>query len=143
MRYTISTDPTKLDLEFIHSTLSTMYWYGGRTRSVLEAAIRGSLPFGVYKGDAQIGFARVITDYATFAYLADVFILEAHQGQGLGKRLVQDILTHPELATCGWMLFTKDAHSLYAQYGFEPPEQPERLMRRKSVEREPLVDQRN
>ncbi len=133
MIYIISTDKAKLDVPLIHTFLTTSYWAEGRTFKAVTAAIRGSLCFGVYEGDAQVGFARVITDYATFAYLADVFILEAHRGHGLGKRLLETVLTHPELRTCNWTLFTRDAHGLYESFGFERSVNPERLMRRKAV----------
>ena len=138
MNYTISTDKAKLDFPLIHGFLTTSYWAEGRTREVVEASIKTSLCFGVYLGDAQVGFARVITDYATFAYLADVFILEAHRGQALAKRLIETVLHHPDLRTCSWALFTQDTHDLYAQSGFARPAEPARLMRRKSVALQPL-----
>ena len=133
MTYTVSTDKTLLDRALIHRFLTTSYWAEGRSRKLVDAAIDGSLCFGIYAGDGQVGFARVVTDYATFAYLDDVFVLEAHRGQGLGKRLVEAVLTHPRLQTCSWTLFTRDAHGLYAQFGFEHSRNPERLMRRKPV----------
>ncbi len=133
MTYTVSTDKSKLDIPLIHGFLTTSYWAEGRTLATVTASIRGSLCFGMYDGDAQVGFARVITDYATFAYLADVFILEAHRGHALGKALIKTVLTRPELRTCGWALFTQDAHELYAQLGFARPAEPEKLMRRKAV----------
>lgn len=135
---TISTDKTRLDRALIHRFLTSSYWAQGRSREVVDASIEGSLPFGVYQGDAQVGFARVITDYATFAYLADVFILEAHRGRGLSKRLVRAVLEHPPLRTCSWTLFTKDAHGLYEPFGFKRPSEPERLLRRKSLSAQPL-----
>ena len=129
--YTISTDKARLDLEIVYPFLTNeAYWAQGRTRELIEHAIQHSACFGVYRGSAQVGFARVITDYATFAYLADVFILEAHRGQSLGKWLVECILTHAPFETCGCTLFTKDAHSLYQRFGFENT-MPERLLRRK------------
>ncbi len=130
---TISTDKTKLDIPLIHTFLTTSYWAEGRTLETVKASIKGSLCFGVYKDDAQLGFARVITDYAVFAYLADVFILETHRGHALGKQLIKTVLTHPELQTCNWALFTEDAHEFYAQFGFARPAEPEKLMRRKAV----------
>lgn len=142
MSYTVSTEKTRLDRALIHRFLTSSYWAEGRTREVVDASIEGSLCFGVYRdidGDeAQIGFARVITDHATFAYLADVFVVEAHQGKGLGKRLVVTVLRHPGLQSCSWTLFTKDAHGLYEQFGFERAANPERLLRRRSVEALPL-----
>ena len=138
MNYTISTNKAKLDVPLIHNFLTTSYWAEGRTLETVTASIKGSLCFGVYQGDAQIGFARVVTDYATFAWLADVFILEAYRGKALGKRLIETVLHYPDLQTCGWTLLTKDAHELYASFGFERSVNPERLMRRKSVSLRPL-----
>lgn len=142
MTYTLSTDKAKLDLALIHRVLSASYWAAGRTLETVRASIDGSLCFGVYQNrhesEAQVGFARVITDYATFAYLADVFVLEAHRGSGVGKRLVAAVLRHPGLQTCSWTLFTKDAHALYTRFGFERPAEPQRLLRRRSVQVLPL-----
>jgi len=138
MSYTVSTEKTRLDRALIHRFLTSSYWAEGRTREVVDASIEGSLCFGVYQGEAQIGFARVITDYATFAYLADVFVLEIHRGKGLARRLVDTVLRHPALQTCSWTLFTKDAHGLYEPFGFERAANPERLMRRRSVKASPL-----
>lgn len=140
LSYLISTDKTRLDRALIHRFLTSSYWAEGRSREVVDASIEGSLCFGVYQGEAQLGFARVITDYATFAYLADVFILDTHRGKGLSKRLVGTVLAHPPLQTCSWTLFTKDAHGLYTQFGFERPREPERLMRRKSLAALPLEE---
>jgi GNAT superfamily N-acetyltransferase len=132
--YRISTDPTRLDLAAIHSYLSERsYWAQGRSLETMQTAIANSLCFGVYAPDgAQAGFARVVTDYATFAWLCDVFILELHRGKGLGKALVQAVTAHPALQ--GRRLFilaTRDAHELYRRYGgFEELPNPERWMRR-------------
>lgn len=134
MTYAVSTDKTLLDGALIHSFLTTSYWAEGRSLETVDASIDGSLCFGVYADDEQVGFARVVTDYATVALLADVFIVEAHRGRGLSKLLLRDVLDHPGLRTCAWTLFTKDAHDLYAQFGFERSRNPERLMRRKPVE---------
>ena len=131
MTYTVSTDKAKLDRALIHHFLTTSYWAEGRSRELVDAAIEGSLCFGVYANGEQIGFARVVTDHATSAYLADVFVLEVHRGRGLSKRLLTAVFSHPDLQTCSWTLFTKDAHGLYAQFGFERSRNPERLMRRK------------
>jgi GNAT superfamily N-acetyltransferase len=141
LTFTISTDKARLDRALIHRFLTSSYWAEGRSREVVDASIEGSLCFGVYQRNAQVGFARVITDYATFAYLADVFVLEAHRRQGLSKRLVGAVLAHPPLQTCGWTLFTKDAHGLYEQFGFERHREPERLMRRKSLAASPLGEE--
>lgn len=137
MTYTVSTDKARLDAELIHAFLSSSYWAEGRTLETVEATIRGSPCFGVYGGEKQLGFARVVTDYATFAYLADVFVLKTHQGRGLGKLLLETVFRQPELQSCSWALFTLDAHDLYAPFGFERSE-PGRLMRRKSVAVQPL-----
>jgi GNAT superfamily N-acetyltransferase len=120
--YEISTDPRRLDAERIHRFLSTeAYWSPGVAREVVERSIAGSLPFGVYApGGEQVGFARVVTDYATFAWLADVYIEHAHRGRGLGKRLVAEVLEHPDLQGMRrWMLGTADAHELYRRFGFD------------------------
>lgn len=130
--YTISTDPARLDLEVVHDFLShRSYWGQGRSLEVIERSIEHSVAFGVYKGEQQIGFCRVVTDYATFAWLADVFILEEHRGQGLSVWLVETVLAHPELQGLKrWTLATRDAHSLYARFGFEPLPNPELWMTR-------------
>ncbi|CAN5685594.1 GNAT family N-acetyltransferase [soil metagenome] len=128
--YTISTDRERLNVEMIHHYLAKeSYWAKGRPLAVLQTAINHSLCFGLYQEDQQIGFARLVTDYAVFAYLADVFILPTHQGHGLGKWLIQTILQVPELQNIGrWTLNTRDAHGLYAQSGFGPITQPELAM---------------
>lgn len=138
MTYTVSTDKTKLERALIHQVLTTSYWAEGRSLETVNASISGSLCFGLYADDAQVGFARVVTDYATVALLADVFVLESYRGEGLGKKLLEAVLAHPPLQTCSWTLFTKDAHGLYAPFGFERPTN-ERLMRRRSVEAVPLL----
>jgi GNAT superfamily N-acetyltransferase len=127
--HTISDEPERLQLEVIVEYLARAYWSNQRPRAVIEKSLKHSLCFGVYENETQIGFARVVSDHATFAYLADVFILESHQGHGLGKWLVQTILEHPELQGLRrWILATRDAHGLYAQFGFEALENPERYM---------------
>jgi N-acetylglutamate synthase-like GNAT family acetyltransferase len=128
--YRISTDPQLLDLEVVHGFLSNeSYWAQGRSLETIKRSIEHSLAFGVYEGERQIGFCRVITDYATLAWLADVFILEAYRGRGLSVWLVETVLAHPELQGLKrWLLATKDAHGLYAKYGFEPLADPERWM---------------
>lgn len=119
--YEISTDPQRLDVDAIHRFLSTeAYWSPGVPREVVERSIEHSLPFGAYLGDEQVGFARVVTDRATFAWLADVYIESAHRGKGLSKRLVAEILEHHDLKGLRrWLLGTADAHGLYRRYGFE------------------------
>ena len=127
--YDISTDPTRLQPAAIHAYLTRSYWSPGIPQEVVEHAIANSLCFGIYLGQVQVGFARVVTDKATFAYLADVYVLEEHRGQGLSKRLVQTILAHPELQGLRrFLLATRDAHGLYAQFGFVPPARPQTLM---------------
>jgi GNAT superfamily N-acetyltransferase len=127
--FTISDEPQRLQLEVIVDSLARAYWSNQRPRAVVEKSLKHSLCFGVYENQTQIGFARVVSDHATFAYLADVFILESHQGHGLGKWLVQTILEHPELKGLRrWILATRDAHGLYAQFGFYALENPDRYM---------------
>lgn len=127
--YLISTDNSKLDLNVIHDFLRQSYWALNRPLPVVQRSVENSLCFGVYERGKQIGFARVISDFATFAYLADVFILMTHRGKGLGKWLIECIVHHPRLQGLSrWMLATQDAHGLYAQYGFKPLAVPERFM---------------
>ena len=130
--YVISTDPARLDREVIFDYLhNTAYWAMGRPREVIEKSIAHSENFGVYRGDALVGYARVITDYATFAYLCDVFILPQEQGHGLGKWLMATILAHPELQGLRyWYLRTRDAHDLSKQFGFTELRDPPRSMER-------------
>jgi GNAT superfamily N-acetyltransferase len=127
----VDCDPARLDMDLIHAFLSTSYWSAGIPREVVERAVRNSLPFGMYEDGKQVGFARVITDRTTFAYLADVFVVQSHRGRGLGKHMVNAIMGHAELQGLRrWMLATRDAHSLYAQYGFTPLASPPRFMER-------------
>jgi GNAT superfamily N-acetyltransferase len=128
--YTISTERERLQIDVIFKYLTgESYWAKERTREQTETAIKNSLPFGVYKGENLIGFARVVTDYATFAYLGDVFILEAHRGKGLSKWLMETIVNHPELQGLRrWVLATRDAHALYEKYEFSALRFPERWM---------------
>ena len=132
--YLISTDRSLLDLQVIHGYLSTSYWAAGVPEEVVGRSIENSLNFGVYRGEEQVGFARVVTDRATFAYLADVFVLEAHRGQGLGKWLVEVILSHPDLQGLRrWMLATRDAHDLYRRYAFTELARPAIFMERRDA----------
>lgn len=125
----ISSDKSLLDLDLIHAVLASAYWCTGIPREVVERAIQGSLCFGVYKAGAQIGFARVITDQATFAYLADVFIVEAEQRKGYGKALAAHVTEAlGRLRLRRTLLATADAHGLYRQFGFTPLEKPDRFM---------------
>lgn len=132
--YRISTDPALLDIGVIHEWLSTQsYWAQGRSYEVVARSIAHSLCFGVYRGSEQAGFARVVTDYATFGWLCDVFILDAHRGQGLGTWLVETVVAHPQLAEMRLLILaTRDAHTLYARHGdFVPLEQADRWMLRR------------
>jgi GNAT superfamily N-acetyltransferase len=129
--YSISTEKSRLDLEVIHQFLDTSYWAAGRSVETIRRSIENSIPFGIYKGNEQVGFARVITDYATFAWIADVFVVEEHRGKGLSKWLMEVIITHPELQGFRrWVLATKDAHELYRRFGFHELKLPERWMER-------------
>lgn len=131
-KYTISTEREKLDIAVIHNFISTQsYWGVGRPVEVVQKSIENSLPFGIYHGDELVGFARIVTDYATFAWIADVFVLEEHRGKGLSKWLMEVILNHPELQGFRrWVLATKDAQELYRKYGFQELKRPERWMER-------------
>ena len=117
--YAISTDPDRLDLAAIHGYLQESYWAAGIPREKVEKSIRNSLSFGLYEGKTLVGFARVITDYTTFAYVADVFVLPSHRGMGLGIWLMEVVRAHPELQNMRrWVLATRDAHDLYRKTGF-------------------------
>jgi N-acetylglutamate synthase-like GNAT family acetyltransferase len=117
--YEISTDPARLDLEAVIRLLRTTYWAAQRPREVIEKSIRHSLCFGIYWRGTQVGFGRVVTDWTTFAWICDVVIDEAHRGGGLGKRFVEEIVTHPDIAGVRQLLATRDAHTLYERFGFE------------------------
>ena len=120
-RFLISTDRSKLDIDVIHSFLARSYWAEGIPRETVMRSIENSLCFGVYDNARQIGFARVISDFATYAYVADVFILEQYRERGLGKELMASIMAHPDLQGLRrWSLGTRDAQGLYAQFGFKP-----------------------
>jgi GNAT superfamily N-acetyltransferase len=124
--YEITTDRERIDVAAVHAFLTESYWSPGIGRETVERAIAGSMSFSLLAPDGtQAGFARVITDRATYAYLADVFVLEPHRGRGLGVWLVETVLAHPELQGLRrWALATGDAHGLYARFGFGPPERP-------------------
>lgn len=127
--YAISTDPSRIDVGAVHAYLTQSYWSPGIPRAVVERAIANSLCFGLYRGAEQVGFARVVTDKATFAYLADVFILEPHRGKGLSKWLMESITAHEDLQGLRrFTLATKDAHSLYEQFEFKPLANPSHMM---------------
>ena len=132
--YRISTDPSELNLDVVHGYLKGSYWAAGVPRDIVKHSIAGSLCFGVYRDEEQVGFARVVTDYATFAYLADVFVLEEHRGRGIGKWLLEVILAHPDLQGLRrWMLATRDAHELYRKYGFDELQRPGIFMERRDA----------
>lgn len=128
--YHISTAKNEIDVELVHRYLATdSYWAAGIPKDIVIKSIKNSLCFGIYKEMQQVGFARVVSDFATYAYLADVFVVEQERGRGLSKWLMQAIVDHPELQGLRrFVLATKDAHGLYAQFGFLPYSNPDRLM---------------
>ena len=124
--WVITTDPARQDVDAIHAYLTRAYWCENIPRNIVERAARNSLCFGLFDGTAQIGLARVVTDYATFAYLCDVYVLERHRDRGLGKWLIECVMAHPQLQGLRrFNLATRDAHGLYAPFGFQPLRQPE------------------
>lgn len=128
-QYSITTDRADLDIDAIHAYLSRSFWAEGIPKETVAKSIEHSLCFGVFDGAAQVGFARVVTDRATFAYLCDVYVLESHRGLGLGKWLVETVMSHPDLQGLRrFQLVTRDAHGLYSRHGFHAPENPERQM---------------
>jgi GNAT superfamily N-acetyltransferase len=127
--WVVSTERERLDVDLIHQFLTHSYWAKGIPRDVVERSLENSLCFGVFEGAKQIGFARAVTDYATYAYLADVFVLETHRSRGVAKFLMECILRHPQLENLRrWTLATRDAHRLYAKFGFTPLAEPQRFM---------------
>jgi GNAT superfamily N-acetyltransferase len=125
----VTTDRSRLDLDVIHGFLTTSYWARGVPREIVARSMENSLCFGAFDGDRQVGFARVISDRATFAYICDVFALESDRKRGIGKSLMAAIMAHPELQGLRRrMLATRDAHGLYRQFGFGAPAHPERQM---------------
>jgi len=131
-QFTISANPALLDVPYIHQYLCyESYWAEGIPIAIVQKSIEGSFCFGVYKDAKQVGFARVVSDFATYGYLCDVFIDTAYRGLGLSKWLMEEIMNHPRLQGFRvWMLGTKDAHGLYAQFGFAPHPEPGRIMRK-------------
>ena len=128
-RYRITTDPRKLDLDAIHGFLSRSFWAEGIPKPTVAKAIANSLCFGLFDGDDQVGFARVVTDRATYAYLCDVYVLETHRGLGLGKWLIETVMAHHDLQGLRrFQLVTRDAHGLYSRHGFDVPISPDRHM---------------
>ena len=129
--FSISTDPEKINRALVHAFLAASYWAKGIPRETVDRSIEGALCFGLYENGRQVGFARVITDRATFAYLADVFVVESHRGRGLAAWLMETILAYPELQGLRrWMLLTRDAHPLYRKVGYTELAHPERVMER-------------
>jgi GNAT superfamily N-acetyltransferase len=132
--FILSMDKTKLDVEIIYQFLTDSYWAKGRTLDEVIFSIKNSICFGLYDGNQQIGFARIVTDSVLFAYLCDVFILPHYQRRGLGKWLIDTIFNIQELKNIKtWMLATKDAHDLYEKFKFKLHQHPERLMVRKTI----------
>lgn len=128
-RYRVSTDAARLDIEGTAAFLGTTYWASGRPESIVRRSIENSIAFGVYDGDQQVGFARVVSDRATFAWVCDVFIRDSHQGRGLGIWLMRCVQAHPELQDLRrWLLASTSARGLYARLGFKPLSAPERFM---------------
>jgi GNAT superfamily N-acetyltransferase len=127
--FAISTDRGRLNLDVVHDFLTNCYWAKGISREIVARSIKHSLCFGIYDNGAQIGFARVISDFATIAYLGDVFVLESHRRRGLSKWLMECITQHPALQNLRrWVLLTRDAHDLYSKYGFTPLKSPDLYM---------------
>jgi N-acetylglutamate synthase-like GNAT family acetyltransferase len=127
--YSISTDVEAMDLDAVHAYLARSYWARGIPRDLVARAMRGSLCFALFHDRVQVGFARVVTDRATFAYLADVYVLEEHRGRGLGQWLMEVVVAHPDLQGLRrFALATRDAHGLYAKLGFTPLQHPEFFM---------------
>lgn len=129
--FLVSDDRSRLDLGVIHGFLRTAYWSTGVPADVVRRAIEGSLCFGLFEHDRQVGFARAVTDRATYAYLADVFVLASHRGRGLGRWLMECVMAHPDLQGLRrFSLVTRDAHELYRPFGFEALANPDRYLER-------------
>ncbi|MCI0614294.1 GNAT family N-acetyltransferase [bacterium] len=128
-QFELTTDKNRMQVDVIYRFLQKSYWANKRSLEAIKKSIEHSLPFGIFDGDRQIGFARVISDYSTFAWIADVYIEEEYRGKGLSKWLMESMLAHPELQDLRrWVLATKDAHALYSQFGFKLLNKPERWM---------------
>lgn len=127
--YRLAVGAEAMDVDAVHAYLTRSYWAEGIPRTTVARSLERSLCFGVFHDDAQVGFARVVTDGATFAYLCDVYVLEAHQGSGVGKWLMHEVMAHPELQGLRrFVLATRDAHGLYERFGFTPLARPDRFM---------------
>jgi GNAT superfamily N-acetyltransferase len=132
--FQVATDPAKLDVRAVHAYLVRSYWAEGISFERVERSLRHSLCFGLFDANQQIGLARVITDYATFAYLADVYVLENYRGRGLAKWLMQCVMAHPQLQNLRkFVLVTRDAHELYRPFGFDAPKKPQNYMEKHGV----------
>ena len=128
-RFRITTDVEEMDLDAVHAYLTRSYWAEGISKNLVARSIEGSLCFGLLDGSRQIGFARVVSDGATFAWLCDVYVLEEHQGRGLGTWMMRELMMHPDLQGLRrWGLVTRDAHGLYEKVGFAAPANPAGLM---------------
>lgn len=136
----ISSDPARVDRDLVHAFLSReSYWALGVSREVVERAIDGSIPFSASVEGTQVGFARAVTDGATFAWIADVFVVVSHRGQGIGTRIVEAVLAHPQVGGArNVLLATADAHGVYARHGFVPLVEPERYLNLRRPGREPF-----
>jgi len=131
----LSTDPAEMDVAAIHAALGGMYWAQGIPLEVVRRSVKGSMPFGIFDGSRQVAFARVVTDRATFAYVADVYVMEEYRGRGLAARLMDAVFAHPDLQGLRrWLLMTRDAHGLYERYGFARVPGNDRMMEK--VDRE-------
>jgi GNAT superfamily N-acetyltransferase len=129
--FEISTDPARIDVAAVHEYLTNSYWARGRSRATVERSIRNSLCFGAYHADRQVGFGRVVSDYAVFAYLADIFVMPEYQGRGIGKALVRAMVEAAQLQDLQVMLLrTRDAHGLYTPFGFQALPRHEEMMGR-------------
>ena len=127
----IASDRGRINVELVHEFLSSSYWAQGRSRAVVERSLENSLCFGAFQGERQVAFGRAITDYAVFAYIADVFVIPQFRGAGIGKALVRAMVEHPSLKGLQvTLLRTRDAHALYAQFGFRSLPQPQEMMAR-------------
>lgn len=127
--YSVTADRSRIDVDAVHAFLTRSFWARGIAKALVEKSIEHSLCFGVFDGPAQVAFARVVTDYATYAYLCDVYVLEEYRGRGLGKWMIDFVMTHPELqGVRRFQLVTRDAHGLYSRFGFKTPDNPERHM---------------
>ncbi len=133
MTYEISTDRTRMDVALICRELQSSYWANNRTSEQVAKSIENSLCFGVFDKTNQVGFARVVTDQSTFAYLCDVFIIESERRKGIAQLLMKAVFDHPSLFAVGWILRTRDAHGLYENFGFSVTTRPERYMERPAV----------